>query len=68
MSMDRVAIIGAGLSGLTLTLALHKQSIPCSLCEACSAPLNIGGAIMLSPNALSILKQLGVYARIQPEG
>ncbi|GIC90488.1 FAD-dependent oxidoreductase [Aspergillus udagawae] len=67
-TIDRVAIIGAGLSGLTLALALQKQSIPCSLYEARSSPLNIGGAIMLSPNALRILDQLGVYERILPEG
>jgi 2-polyprenyl-6-methoxyphenol hydroxylase-like FAD-dependent oxidoreductase len=67
MSIDSVAIIGAGLSGLTLALSLHKQCIPCTLYEARSAPLNIGGAIMLSPNALRILDTLGVYARIRPE-
>ncbi|GKZ21599.1 hypothetical protein AbraIFM66951_005195 [Aspergillus brasiliensis] len=62
-----VAIIGAGLSGLALALSLHQQSIPCTLYEARSAPLNIGGAIMLSPNALRILDTLGVYTRIRSE-
>ncbi|KAL2808287.1 hypothetical protein BJX63DRAFT_409749 [Aspergillus granulosus] len=63
-----VAIIGAGLSGLTLALSLHQNGIPCTLYEARSAPLNIGGAIMLSPNALRILNSLGVYNRIKSEG
>ncbi|PYI03209.1 FAD/NAD(P)-binding domain-containing protein [Aspergillus sclerotiicarbonarius CBS 121057] len=67
MSIDNVAIIGAGLSGLALALALHQQGIPCTIYEARSAPLNIGGAIMLSPNALRILDHLGVYTRILPE-
>ncbi|KAI2968812.1 hypothetical protein CBS147323_4208 [Aspergillus niger] len=62
-----VAIIGTGLSGLALALSLHQQSIPCTLYEARSAPLNIGGAIMLSPNALRILDTLGVYSRIRSE-
>lgn len=62
-----VAIIGAGLSGLALALSLHQQRIPCTIYEARSAPLNIGGAIMLSPNALRILDTLGVYNRIRPE-
>ncbi|GIC94193.1 FAD-dependent oxidoreductase [Aspergillus udagawae] len=67
-SIDKVAIIGAGLSGLTLALALHKQSIACTLYEARSCALDIGGGIMLSPNGLRILDHLGVYKRIRPEG
>lgn len=66
--VENVAIIGAGLSGLTLALALHQQGIASTIYEARSAPLNIGGAIMLSPNALRILDLLGVYERIHPEG
>ncbi|PWY70805.1 FAD/NAD(P)-binding domain-containing protein [Aspergillus sclerotioniger CBS 115572] len=65
--MSNIAIIGAGLSGLALALALHQQSIPCTIYEARSAPLNIGGAIMLSPNALRILDHLGVYTRLLPD-
>ncbi|OJJ61452.1 hypothetical protein ASPSYDRAFT_43378 [Aspergillus sydowii CBS 593.65] len=63
-----VAIIGAGLSGLTLALALHQQSIPCTIYEARSAPLDIGGAVMLSPNALRILDALGVYENVRTQG
>ncbi|KAL7796268.1 monooxygenase [Trichoderma afarasin] len=63
-----VAIIGAGLSGLTLALALHRKNIPCILYESREASLDIGGAIMLSPNALKILDALGVYANIAPLG
>ena len=63
-----VAIIGAGLSGLTLALALHQQSIPCTLYEARSAPLDIGGAVMLSPNALRILDALNVYENVRTQG
>ncbi|KAH8170209.1 FAD binding domain-containing protein [Sarocladium implicatum] len=61
-----VAIVGAGLSGLCLALALHQQNIPCEIYESRAEPLDIGGAIMLSPNALRILDQLGVYARLSP--
>lgn len=63
-----VAIIGAGLSGLTLALALHQQSISCTLYEARSAPLDIGGAVMLSPNALRILDALNAYENVRTQG
>lgn len=68
MASDNIAIIGAGLSGLALALCLHKQSIPCTIYEARSASLDIGGAIMLSPNALRILDAIGIYETIKPRG
>jgi 2-polyprenyl-6-methoxyphenol hydroxylase-like FAD-dependent oxidoreductase len=67
-ALPNVAIIGAGLSGLSLALALHQQSIPFTLYERHSSPLNIGGAVMLSPNALQVLDALGVYDRVRVKG
>ncbi|KAJ5266457.1 hypothetical protein N7478_009265 [Penicillium angulare] len=68
MASKEVAIIGAGLSGLALALALNQQNIPCTIYESRSASLDIGGAIMLSPNALRILDTLGIYKTIKPLG
>ena len=65
---DEVAIIGAGLAGLTLALALHQQGIKATVYEMRSAPLNIGGAVMLSPNALKVLDALGVYQDVKAHG
>ncbi|KAK4183250.1 hypothetical protein QBC35DRAFT_508360 [Podospora australis] len=62
------AIIGAGISGLSLALALNQQSIPCTVYESRSAPLNIGGAITLFPNGLRVLDALGIYSVIKPQG
>ncbi|KAI7977642.1 hypothetical protein EIK77_010233 [Talaromyces pinophilus] len=57
-----IAIIGAGLSGLALALALHKNGLNnITIYESRPASLDIGGAIMLSPNALKILDVLDVY-------
>ncbi len=63
-----VAIIGAGLAGLALALALHQQAIPCTVYESRAAPLNIGGAVMLSPNALRVLDALGLYSGLKTKG
>jgi 2-polyprenyl-6-methoxyphenol hydroxylase-like FAD-dependent oxidoreductase len=68
MTSNHVAIIGAGLSGLTLALSLHKQNIPCTIYESRSASLDIGGALMLSPNALRILDAAGIYKGIKTRG
>ncbi|KAJ5692261.1 hypothetical protein N7462_001684 [Penicillium macrosclerotiorum] len=68
MASKHIAIIGAGLSGLTLALALHRQSISCTVYESRSASLDIGGAIMLSPNALRVLDVVGIYNKIKSRG
>lgn len=68
MTSKNIAIIGAGLSGLALALSLHKQEIPCTIYESRSASLDIGGAIMLSPNALRILDAIDIFKIIKPLG
>ena len=63
-----VAIIGAGLSGLALALALHQQNIKCTLYEAREKPLDVGGALMLVPNGLKVLQKLAVYEPLKERG
>ncbi|RLL95663.1 hypothetical protein CFD26_104876 [Aspergillus turcosus] len=65
---EQVAIIGAGLCGLMLALALHQQSNPCIVYEGRPAPEDIGGAIILFPKALRILDELHVSPRIRHLG
>ena len=62
---SQVAIIGAGLSGLNFALALHKFGIPSTIWEVRTNGFVQGGAIMLSPNALRVLDEIGVYERIR---
>jgi 5-methylphenazine-1-carboxylate 1-monooxygenase len=46
-----VIIIGAGIGGLTLGLALHRAQIPCRIYEAASAIEPIGVGINILPHA-----------------
>jgi 2-polyprenyl-6-methoxyphenol hydroxylase-like FAD-dependent oxidoreductase len=67
-STPNIAIIGGGLAGLALALSLHQVGIASTVFEARAEPLNIGGAVMLSPNALRILDKLGIYDTVRREG
>lgn len=67
-SPHRVTIIGAGLGGLTLALALNKYGIRPKLFELRTPDYDFGGAIMLSPNALRVLDILGAYERVRSKG
>ncbi|KAH7377750.1 hypothetical protein BKA66DRAFT_467778 [Pyrenochaeta sp. MPI-SDFR-AT-0127] len=65
---NRVAIVGAGLAGLTLAISLHRQGISCRIYELREPAKSTPGALMLSPNALRILDTLGLYERLHPQG
>ncbi len=53
-------VVGGGIAGPVTALALSKIGISCSIHELRDMPSSIGGAINLTPNALRVLKDLGV--------
>ena len=56
--MDDVVIVGAGIGGLTLGLALHKCGIPCRIFESAAEIRPIGVGINLLPHATKELAAL----------
>ena len=58
--MDEVIIVGAGIGGLTLALALHARSIACRLFESVSEIRAVGVGINLLPHAMRELAALGL--------
>ncbi|KAK1477539.1 kynurenine 3-monooxygenase [Colletotrichum cuscutae] len=62
--VDDVAIIGGGIAGMALALALNAHAVPATIYESRDAvplPHHAGGGMMLCPNALRILESLGVF-------
>jgi len=57
---DEVIIVGAGIGGLTLGLALHQANIPCRIFESAPAMKPIGVGINLLPHATRELAALGL--------
>ncbi|EXA34178.1 hypothetical protein FOVG_14615 [Fusarium oxysporum f. sp. pisi HDV247] len=61
-----VAMIGAGLGGTALALALHRQSIQCRIFKARSANSDIlSSGVTLTPNGCRVLDELGILSRLQ---
>ncbi len=58
--MDDIIIVGAGIGGLTLGLALHASGIPCRIFESAAEIRPVGVGINLLPHATKELAALGL--------
>ncbi|EIW63979.1 FAD/NAD-P-binding domain-containing protein [Trametes versicolor FP-101664 SS1] len=56
-----VAVVGGGVCGLTCAIALQKAGVPVQLFEAAAAFGEIGAGIGVGPNAIRVLKQIGIW-------
>jgi 5-methylphenazine-1-carboxylate 1-monooxygenase len=61
-NMDDIIIVGAGVGGLTLGLALHAAGIPCRIFESAAEIRAVGVGINLLPHATKELAALGLEA------
>ena len=64
----RVAVIGGGIGGLTAALALRQTGFEVDVYEQASELTQIGGGINMGPNAVRILRRLGLAAGLDREG
>ena len=58
---NHIAVIGAGISGLTLGVILKSSNIPCVIFEKYDSVSEYGAGISISPNGLEVLKSLNIY-------
>ena len=65
MSEERVAIVGAGIGGLTLALCLHRAGIACRVFEQAAEVRPLGVGINILPHATAELRELGVLEALE---
>ena len=63
-----IAIIGGGIGGLALALALHQRGLACEVYETVPDVREIGVGITLLPHAMRELADLGVLAPVEAAG
>src|ERR1051326_4595835 len=63
--MVRIAIIGGGIGGLTVALALKEFGFEAEVYEQAPALLDVGAAIAIWPNAMRVLERLSLGAMIR---
>lgn len=63
-----IAVVGAGIGGLTLALALERRGVPVTLYEAAPRLREAGTGIWIPPNAMQILDRLEISGVVASEG
>ena len=65
---DPVLIVGAGIGGLASAIALTQRGIGCRVIEQAEQPRVTGAGLQLAPNAVRILKALGLSKALAQKG
>ncbi len=60
MPVKHVAIVGAGIAGLTAALSFARHGIESDIYEKAEALTEVGAGLQISPNASRILQELGL--------
>ena len=62
-----IAIIGAGISGLTLGCVLKQSGVPVIIFEKSSTASEQGAGISISPNGLRVIRNIGIENELRSE-
>ena len=60
-----VIVVGGGIGGLALALALQQRGIAVSVYEQALELGEVGAGVMLTPNSTRVLEHLGVLAEVE---
>jgi salicylate hydroxylase len=61
----RIAVVGAGIAGLTMALALARDGMHCRVFEQATLAGEVGAGVQLAPNATRLLHRLGLGDRLR---
>jgi salicylate hydroxylase len=65
MPHPRIAIIGGGIGGVALSGALRKFGVESHIFERAPAFGEIGAGIQMTPNAVKVLRALGLWSQLR---
>lgn len=68
MERKRIIIVGGGIGGLTVALALRQAGFGTEVFEQAPELLDVGAAIAVWPNAMRVLQRLGVGDEVSQHG
>lgn len=68
MKLEKILIVGAGIGGLTLGIALRQRGIEVEIYEKATNLLPIGWGLAIAPNALLALRQIGLDRAVLQAG
>ncbi len=66
--MKRILIVGGGIGGLSAALALRREGFAPQVFEQAPALLEVGAAIAVWPNAMRVLRRLGLGDAVTERG
>ncbi len=64
----RILVVGAGIGGLTVALALRRAGFDAHVYEQASALREVGAGVAISPNAIKVLHGLGLAEALRAVG
>ena len=67
-SKPNIAVIGAGIGGLAVAAFLRRQGANVTIYEQAKEFLRIGAGIQMSPNAVRVLRALGLESQLRRIG
>ena len=60
-----IAIVGAGLGGLTVAATLRQAGFDVRIYEQASRFARVGAGIQMMPNSMKVLRRIGIEARVR---